>query len=43
MGRLRKVRFVPVNFFVAGLNTATLFAILSSVARRHSAYQDIFR
>jgi hypothetical protein len=28
---------------VAGLNTATLFAILSSVARRHSAYEDIFR
>ena len=31
------------GILVAGLNTATLFAILSSVARRHSAYEDIFR
>ena len=41
------VRLEPMEatngILVAGLNTAILFAILSSVARRHGGYHDLLQ
>ena len=38
-----RLRMVSNGMLAAGLNTALLFSILSSMAKKHTDYDDFFR